>query len=140
MRLGRTLGKIINRWRPSAEQQLAIRTQKAFATTALTIQQRGDIFAIRNSPGYAALLDLMEMTCIAQETNLVNAPVTEPANVLAEHALSKAFWQIFVSFQKKVEAECDAHLQIKSDEALRLRKQEMEEPDQSMNEVYSRAL
>jgi hypothetical protein len=83
-----------------------IRNERTHGLKAtLPPQQRVALLAIREMPGYEALLDLIEMCCIEQEGNLVNTPVDQPSSILAEHQFSKAFWQVFTALQRKVEQE-----------------------------------
>lgn len=138
IRLGRTLGEFIDRLSPKeAKPADYVRSEKTFSSGQLTSVQRGDLFQLTKHPGYTALLDLMEMLCIAQETNLVNVPVTEEKAVLAEHRMSKAFWQIFTGLQKRVQNECDLFLNLNAEKD----RQELDEvigrSDAAMGDTYN---
>lgn len=135
-RLARTLGRILNRLEgKDALPNDAERTERAFRKVQLTPAQRGDLFTLRQSPGFTALLDMMEMACVEQESNLINVPATEPDTVLAEHRLSKAFWQVFIHFQKKVQIECDIHLGIKAEADRRVQQDAHAETDEYLTEL-----
>lgn len=60
------------------------------------------LFNLVNSPAWPVLLDVLERACIQQETRLINCDVADEKAVLAEHRMSKAYWQIFVAMQKYV--------------------------------------
>lgn len=81
----------------------------------LSPAQRSALLQIRYTPGYEAILDVMEMACIEQETRLINVEVDKPETIVAEHRMAKAFWQVFTAVQKKIEAEINAQLRIEED-------------------------
>lgn len=144
MRLTRTLGTWIRRLKESRREEpgrapgrdpQAIRSQNTFAKVQLTADRRSLLFSLRHHPGYEVFLDMMESVCVEQETNLVNAPASDAAVVLAEHKMAKAFWQVFVGVQKKVEFECAEHLSAaKRKEAEAEQSDEL--TDQQIGDVY----
>ena len=79
----------------------------------LTENDRYLLMQLTYVPGYTVLLDIFEQACIEQETKLLNADVAAPATVLAEHMLAKAFWQCFVSIQKRIARESAMALEEK---------------------------
>lgn len=89
-----------------------MRTERSFGVTAsLRPQQRMHLLAFRNSEVYPDVLDVIEMVCIETETVLIN---TDPANeteVLANHKMAKAAWQMFVHLQEKIDSEANLYLQ-----------------------------
>jgi hypothetical protein len=60
------------------------------------------LYNLLNSPAWPILLDVLERSCIEQETRLINCDVADTERIIAEHRMSKAFWQIFVQMQKTV--------------------------------------
>lgn len=90
--------------------------------------ERGHLLQLRYSPGYEVLLDLIEMLCIEQETRLINAPAENEAEILAEHKMAKAFWQVFTGLQKKVATEVNIQLQIEME--IKDRDQQRDEFDE----------
>ena len=97
-----------------------IRTERTHGLKdALTSRQRAALVSIRHAEGYEALLDLIEMCCIEQETRLINAEVSDTEKILAEHRMAKAFWQIFQGVQKKVEVEIAIHTGLLEDQQYR---------------------
>jgi hypothetical protein len=52
----------------------------------------------------------MEMCCIEIETQLINTDAAKEADVLANHKMAKAAWQIFTHLQQKVDDEISAYL------------------------------
>ena len=90
-----------------------IRTERSFGVTGtLKPAQRMHLLSLINSEVWPDLLDVMEMVCIETETKLLN---TEPASedeVLANHKMAKAAWQMFTHMQEKIAEE--AHLYLAS--------------------------
>lgn len=60
------------------------------------------LFNLVNTAAWPVLLDVIERCCIQQETRLINCDVADDKAILAEHRMSKAYWQIFVGMQKEV--------------------------------------
>lgn len=115
----------------------AIRTERTHGTGEdLTEVERGALMQLRYTPGYQVLLDMMERACISQETKLINAEVDEPETILAEHRMSKAFWQVFQSMQKQVEREVAIHLGFEQERKEKKQEAENFEPDQDILGVY----
>ncbi len=84
----------------------AIRTERRFGVTSqLSPQQRRGIMQIRNSAEWQDILDVMEMCCIEQETKLINTDAEQESEVLANHKMAKAAWQIFMHMQQKIDPE-----------------------------------
>lgn len=138
MRLTRTLGTWMRRLKESRREETgrapardpqAIRAQNTFAKVQLTADRRSLLFSLRHHPGYEVFLDMMESVCVEQETTLINAPASETAVVLAEHKMAKAFWQVFVSTQKKIEFECAEHLS-----AAKRKEEEQDQGDEVSDE------
>jgi len=71
----------------------------------LTGSRRRALFAVTTMEGFDVILDLLEEECIQQESNLINVDVSDHRKILGEHAMSKAFWLLFIRFQKRVEKE-----------------------------------
>jgi hypothetical protein len=89
----------------------AIRSERRFGVTAeLTALQRRNLFQVRNSEAWADVLDVMEMCCIEIETQLINTNAEAEAEVLANHKMAKAAWQIFTHLQQKVDDEISLYL------------------------------
>ena len=89
----------------------AIRTERRFGVTArLTAQQQRNLMNVRNSPEWQDVLDVMEMCCIETETRLINTKPEEELEVLANHKMAKAAWQIFTHLQEKIDAEISQYL------------------------------
>lgn len=78
------------------ERKLSVKDQK------LSDEEKNNLALLFTDPRYESLLDVMERACIEQETALINAPGEEPERILAEHALAKAFWKVFVYVQNQV--------------------------------------
>lgn len=89
----------------------AIRSERRFGVTAeLTPLQRRNLFQVRNSETWPDLLDVMEMCCIEIETELINTAADREAEVLANHKMAKAAWQIFTHLQEKVDKEISLYV------------------------------
>jgi hypothetical protein len=89
----------------------AIRNERRFGVTAeLTPLQRRNLFQIRGSEVWPDLLDVMEMCCIEIETQLINTAAEREAEVLANHKMAKAAWQIFTHLQEKVDKEISLYV------------------------------
>lgn len=89
----------------------AIRTERTFGVTSeLRPAQRRNLLAFRNSEVYPDVLDVMEMVCIETETKLINTEPANEAEVLANHRMAKAAWQMFTHMQEKIEYEAAAFL------------------------------
>jgi hypothetical protein len=89
-----------------------IRTERSFGVTAsLRPQQRMHLMAFRNSEVYPDVLDVIEMVCIETETLLINTDASNEAEVLANHKMAKAAWQMFVHLQEKIDDEIKTYLQ-----------------------------
>jgi hypothetical protein len=89
----------------------AIRTERRFGVTAeLTPLQRRNLFQVRNSEAWSDVLDVMEMCCIEIETQLINTAADREAEVLANHKMAKAAWQIFTHLQQKMDDEVASYL------------------------------
>jgi hypothetical protein len=89
----------------------AIRTERRFGVTAeLTPLQRRNLYQVRNSEAWADVLDVMEMCCIEVETQLINTNADREAEVLANHKMAKAAWQIFTHLQQKLDDEISLYL------------------------------
>jgi hypothetical protein len=88
-----------------------IRTERRFGVTAeLTALQRRNLFVIRNGEGWTDVLDVMEMCCIEMETKLINTEPAAEQDVLANHRMAKAAWQIFTHLQTKIDDEISLYL------------------------------
>jgi hypothetical protein len=91
--------------------ETAIRTERRFGVTAeLTPLQRRNLYQVRNSEAWADVLDVMEMCCIEVETHLINTNADREAEVLANHKMAKAAWQIFTHLQQKLDDEISQYL------------------------------
>jgi hypothetical protein len=86
-----------------------LRTERTLTLVDLQLTQDAQVqlASLYNDLRYDALLDVIERGCILQDTNLINTPAHDEAKVLAEHKVSKAFWQTFVWIQTQVR---QAHL------------------------------
>jgi hypothetical protein len=88
-----------------------IRTERRFGVTGeLTAEQRRNLFGIRNDAGWPDVLDVMEMCCIEMETRLINTEPAAEKDVLANHRMAKAAWQIFTHLQAKIDEEISLYL------------------------------
>jgi hypothetical protein len=91
--------------------ETGIRTERRFGVTAqLTPLQRRNLYQVRNSEAWADVLDVMEMCCIEVETQLINTNADREAEVLANHKMAKAAWQIFTHLQQKLDDEISQYL------------------------------
>lgn len=89
----------------------AIRTERRFGVTAtLSLEARRNIMQVRNGPEWQDILDVMEMCCIETETRLINTPAEQELEVLANHKMAKAAWQIFTHMQEKIDIEISLYL------------------------------
>jgi hypothetical protein len=89
----------------------SIRNERRFGVTAeLTPLQRRNLFQVRSSEVWPDLLDVMEMCCIEIETQLINTAADREAEVLANHKMAKAAWQIFTHLQEKVDKEISLYV------------------------------
>jgi hypothetical protein len=89
-----------------------IRTERTFGVTAsLRPNQRVHLMAFRNSEVYDDVLDVLEMVCIETESRLINTDAANEAEVLANHKMTKAAWQMFVHVQEKIDEEIKNYLQ-----------------------------
>ncbi len=88
-----------------------IRTERRFGVTAqLTAEARRNIMQIRNGPEWQDVLDVLEMCCIEQETRLINTDPEQELEVLANHKMAKAAWQMFTHMQQKIDLEISLYL------------------------------
>jgi hypothetical protein len=127
LRTSRTLRKALN-FLDGWTQAAAVRQPStAGLRSVLTASQRAELYRLAESPGYQVLLDVMEMACVEQDTQLVNADPADPASVLAKHRMSKAFWQIFVAIQKKVEYEKGEYLGLQREKSQAVEQDEVEQ-------------
>jgi hypothetical protein len=74
----------------------------SLSNVPLSIDEKAQLATLYNDPRYDTLLDVFERGCILQDTKLVNTPAHEEVAVLAEHKLSKAFWELLVWVQAVV--------------------------------------
>jgi hypothetical protein len=89
-----------------------IRTERTFGVTAsLRPLQRMHLLAFQNSEVYPDVLDVIEMVCIETETVLLNTDAANEAEVLANHKMAKAAWQMFIHMQEKIDSEAKLYLQ-----------------------------
>ena len=105
IRKSRTLRKVVDYLQSKLEEGTVRQANTAGLRAQLNSTQRQALFQLTESAGYQVFLDIMEMACVEQDTRLVNSDPAHPETVLAEHRMSKAFWQIFVAVQKKIEYE-----------------------------------
>lgn len=114
IRESRTLRKIVNalRGRDAATPLRAPNT--AGLRSKLNTEQRSQLYRLSEHPGYQVLLDVIEMACVEQDTRLINTDASTPEAVLTEHRMSKAFWQIFIAIQKKIEFEREEYLGLQA--------------------------
>lgn len=89
----------------------AIRTERRFGVTAgLTPAQRRNLLSVYESEAWPDVLDVMEMCCIEIETRLINTDPDREAEVLANHKMAKAAWQVFTHLQQKMQDEISFYL------------------------------
>jgi len=89
-----------------------IRTERSFGVTStLRPIQRRNLMAFRNSEVYPDVLDVIEMVCIETESVLINTDAANESEVLANHKMAKAAWQMFVHLQEKIDEEIKSYLQ-----------------------------
>jgi hypothetical protein len=110
IRTGRTLRRWIKQISGRKEDGSVRQSNTAGLRSQLTGAQRAALYRLSELPEYQALLDVIEMACVEQDTRLINTDAANPEAVLTEHRMSKAFWQIFVAIQKKVEYEREEFL------------------------------
>jgi hypothetical protein len=111
IRMGRTVRRIINTMMGRPGEEGGTRQPNlAGLKSKLSTGQQQALYQLSEHPGYAVLLDVMEMACIEQDTRLINTDAAKPEDVLNEHRMSKTFWQIFVAVQKKVAYEREEYL------------------------------
>lgn len=88
-----------------------VRTERSFGVTStLRPSQRQHLLALVHSEVYPDLLDVMEMVCIEVETKLINTDPAIEAEVLANHRMAKAAWQMFTHMQEKIAEETKLYL------------------------------
>lgn len=88
-----------------------IRTERSFGVTGtLRPMQRMHLLSLINSEVYPDLLDVLEMVCIETETRLINTEPAAEAEVLANHRMAKAAWQMFTHMQEKIAEEAKLYL------------------------------
>ena len=132
IRENRTVRRVLNFLSGATPADPVRQPNTAGLRSKLTVQQKGELYRMSESPGYQVLLDVMEMACVEQDTKLINTDAADPDAVLNEHRMSKAFWQIFVAIQKKVEYE--------REEFLGLQKRATDTEEASEEEVDSNIL
>jgi hypothetical protein len=98
----------------------------------LSASDRAALLQVRFAPGYEVLLDVMEMACIAQESNLINCEPEDKDKIYAEFLLAKAFWQVFTAVQKKVNEEVAIARGIEQDEAYETKRRAEHDPQQDI--------
>lgn len=87
-----------------------VRTERRFGVTAQMSQiGRRNLLNLRESEIWPDLLDVLEMTCIEMETVLINTDADKEAEVLANHRMAKAAWQMFAHFQLVVDEQIAAY-------------------------------
>jgi hypothetical protein len=92
----------------SEETAVTVREGQTLAKRELSQAERLELLSITGMPGWNVLLDLMEMECIKQETELINAPEEDEKKILALHKMAKEAWRFFVRMQKQVQLEVEA--------------------------------
>jgi hypothetical protein len=110
IRESRTWRRIVNALGRSRDDAPARVPNTAGLRSKLGVEQQAALFRLSEHPGYQVLLDVIEMACVEQDTRLINTDASTPEAVLTEHRMSKAFWQIFVAIQKKIEFERGEYL------------------------------
>jgi hypothetical protein len=91
---------------------MPVRTERRFGVTAsLSPEARRNLVGIRRNYAWDDLLDVLEMVCIETETALINTPADDDKAVLANHKMAKAAWQMFETFQTKVDAEISLYVE-----------------------------
>lgn len=73
--------------------------------TKLSQEERIALQSLAGNPGYAALLRLMEMACILQDSAVMSVPVEEERKIIAEQRVAVAKWAFFSEVRKQVEFE-----------------------------------
>lgn len=110
-----------------------IRTERTHGIgQRLDASQRASLLQVRYTPGYEILLDLIEQICIEQETRLINQEARDEEGIVAEHRMAKAFWQVFVTLQTKVEVEIAIHLGLEADAKRQAEEEASYDPDQEI--------
>lgn len=82
-----------------------IERETSATKTTLMEQDRRDLFAMTQLPGYGVFLRLMEMKCILQDAALMAVDEADDKRVLAEHRITKAKWEFFAEVQGQVQHE-----------------------------------
>ena len=110
IRDSRTLRRFVSFLNSKLDDGAVRQPNTAGLRSKLNRSQQHALYLLSESAGYQTLLDVIEMACVEQDTRLINTDAAHPEDVLNEHRMSKAFWQIFVAIQKKVEYERGEYL------------------------------
>jgi hypothetical protein len=97
---------------------------------ALTNDQRMQLMATAQSPGYLILLKLMETICIMQEIKNSDIEPGDEKKIVAEHGITVAKWEMFKAVQEQVAKEVEA---VSQQGALDLRTEDEKEATRILN-------
>ena len=85
-------------------RKTTVRTERTLSVMDVPLKGEDKLFLsqLYNGPHFEAFLNLMERSCIEQDTRLINTNPAEQQAVLAQHCMSKAMWLLFVEIQLKI--------------------------------------
>lgn len=105
-----------------------IRRERTLGATAdLDPQKRHQLRVLRTSEGWPALLDVMEQFCITVDTQLINVPVGDDAQIIAMHTKAQVAWQMFERVQGEVTRQAHLNAEVYSEQRPTLTPQQQEQ-------------
>lgn len=107
-------------------RKTTVRTERTLSVMDVPIKGEDKLFLsqLYNGPHFEAFLNLMERSCIEQDTRLINTDVKDQQAVLAQHCMSKAMWLLFTEIQLKIKR---CHDEMMRDEERETEPQQSEE-------------
>jgi hypothetical protein len=113
---------------PRVTRKTAVRSTRTLSVMDVPITGEDKLFLsqLYNGPHFDAFLNLMERSCIEQDTRLINTDAKDEQAVLAQHRMSKAMWLLFTEIQLKIKR-CHEEM---------MRGEEQEEVPQQSEEDY----
>lgn len=73
--------------------------------TKLDPAEVGQLRGMLGMPGYQIVLDILESTCIMQETALLRVTPGDTKKIIAMHSKAQVAWEMFEDFQKRIAGE-----------------------------------
>lgn len=130
IRESRTWKRVMSLWKGDEAAEGVRQPDTCGIRSKLNKQQQQALHVMSESQGYQVLLDVIEMACIENDAKLINSAPADPEAVLAKHRMSKAFWQIFMAIQKKIEYERNEYLGLqKAKEQPREQEEEVQDTE-----------